>query len=408
MPLNVSYMGTKRRIANSVARIIDAQVRGPFLDLFAGMSAVSASIGQSRSVWCNDVQIFASSVATAFFTSRPLTLGSERIATLALRPFQLNAAELRARFADEITREELALASGVACRIRSLEHRMPNVAANETLEAERASLAERPFSTPYRLFAITYSGGYFGITQSIEIDSIRFAIDQLLADAAIDAADHRWLCLALCQAASKVATTTGHFAQHLRANENNYQRYIAQRRRSVWPEWLNAVFENHPVGTMSWREHNRVFRQDANALLNDLQYDNLRPAVIYADPPYTGDQYSRYYHVYETLLQYDYPASVGSGRYRPDRFCSPFSMTKRVGQAIEQLILGCARLGSTLVFSYPQRGLLGCSDEIIPALMRRHYGRPPCVHSIAALHSSFGASNGRQNDTVQERIYVAN
>ena len=313
MPLNVSYMGTKRRIASDVARIIDQQPPGPFLDLFAGMSAVSTAIGQSRPVWCNDIQAFASSAARAFFVSRPLSFCSERAAALALPLFRHNAADLRARFSDELVHEELALASGVASRIRSLEHRMPNVATDAALDFERAALAEHPSATPYRLFSITYSGGYFGLAQSIEIDSIRFAIDRLLADATIAAVDHRWLCLALCQATSKVATTTGHFAQHMRANDGNYRRYVAQRRRPVWPEWLRAVFENHPVGSESWRRHNRVFRQDANTLLHDLHRHGSHPAVVYADPPYTRDQFSRYYHLYETLIQYDYPTSSGSG-----------------------------------------------------------------------------------------------
>ena len=284
---------------------------------------------------------------------------------------------------------------------------MPNVAADPALDLERVALARQPSATPYRLFSITYSGGYFGLTQTIEIDSIRFAIDQLLADRSINEADHRWLCLALCQAASKVATTTGHFAQHMRANHRNCVRYIAQRRRPVWTEWLRAVVENYPVGTASKRRRNRVFRKDANTLLHDLQHHRPRPAVVYADPPYTRDQYSRYYHLYETLLRYDYPSSTGSGRYRPGRFRSPYSMKTLVGQAIENLVSGCARLGSTLVLSYPERGMLQDSTTILPALIREHFGRPPLVHSFAASHSSFGASKGRQNYIVRERIYVA-
>lgn len=95
-------MGTKRRIAHRVARIIDQQPPGPFLDLFAGMCAVSTAIGQSRPIWCNDIQAFASSVARAFLTSRPLSFGSERLATLALPLFRNIAAQLRARFTDEL------------------------------------------------------------------------------------------------------------------------------------------------------------------------------------------------------------------------------------------------------------------------------------------------------------------
>ena len=408
MPLNVSYMGTKRKIANRVARIVAEQSPGPLLDVFAGMCAVSTAVAQTRPVWCNDVQAFASTVAKAFFASPPLAFSSDHAATLALSPFRQNAAQLRDRFADELAREQRALASSSVSQIRSLEHRMPNVARDHELDLERAILAKRPSTSPYRLFSITYSGGYFGLAQSIEIDSIRFAIDQLLADRSIDDVAYRWLCLALCQAASKVATTTGHFAQHMRANERNCGRYVAQRRRAVWREWLRAVFENHPIGTNSWRARNRVFRQDAGTLLDDLRQENSHPSVVYADPPYTRDQYSRYYHLYETLLHYDYPASLGSGRYRPDRFRSRYSMKTHVHTAIDDLVSACAKLGSALVLSYPERGMLLESTVVIPDLISRHYGRPPRVHSVAASHSSFGASKGRQIYSVQERIYVAN
>ncbi|MYD86067.1 MAG: modification methylase, partial [Acidobacteria bacterium] len=174
-----------------------------------------------------------------------------------------------------------------------------------------------------------------------------------------------------------------------------------------WLEWLRAVYESHPFGSASWRRHNRVFRQDASSLLHDLHSHGSRPTVVYADPPYTRDQYSRYYHIHETLLQYDYPTSSGSGRYRPDRFQSPYSMKTRVGNAMEDLVSRCAKLGSTLVLSYPERGMLRCSTETIPALIRQHFGRPPQVHSVAVSHSSFGASKGRQKYPVRERIYVA-
>lgn len=408
MPLNVSYMGTKRRIAGRVAQIVDIQRQGPLLDLFAGMCAVSTAVGQSRPVWCNDVQKFASSVATAFFTSSPLSFESERVVTLATPLFEQNSNNLRYRFVHELAQEELAFEFCDVSKIRSLENHMPNVAADETLLLERAALARCPVASPYRLFTITYSGGYFGLAQSIEIDSIRFAIDHLLVNSVISTTDHRWLCLALCQAASRVATTTGHFAQHMRINLHNRKRFIAQRRRGVWSEWLRAAYENHPVGTTSWRACNRVFRQEASALLDDLENDGTTPAVVYADPPYTRDQYSRYYHVYETLLHYDYPQSCGSGRYRPDRFRSPYSMKTKVGDAMEGLISKCAKLGSSLILSYPERGMLEHSDEVIPVLFRRYYGRKPQVHTVTSSHSSFGASKGRQNYTVQERIYVAN
>ena len=407
MPLKISYMGTKRKIADCVASIISEQSPGPLLDVFSGMCAVSSAVGQTRTVWCNDVQTFASSVATAFFKSRPLDIDCEQIATLALPHFQDNSARVQERFARELAHEERVLASGSVYEVRSLEHLIPNVSTRIELELERKTLALCPSAKPYRLFSITFAGGYFSLAQSIEIDSLRFAIDQLLINSSIDEDGHRWLCLAICQATSKVATTTGHFAQYMRANEHNFARYVKQRRRNIWSEWLRAVRENNPIGSVAWRAKNRVFQMEANSLLDDLKSDRVRPSVVYADPPYTRDQYSRYYHLYETLLRYDYPTSSGAGRYRPDRFRSRYSMTTRVSEAIKELIENCAALGSSLVLSYPEHGMLEHSSEVISDLMIEHYGRTPRIHSVSVSHSSFGASKGQQNYTVQERIYVA-
>ena len=367
MPLNVSYMGTKRKIAHRVARIVAEQPSGPLLDVFAGMCAVSTAVGQSRQVWCNDIQTFASSVATAFFTSPPLPISSERVATLALQPFRDNAAQLRARFADDLFREERALASGSVSRIRSLEHCMPNVAHDGELELERALLAERPSATPYRLVSITYSGGYFGLAQSIEIDSIRFAIDHLLSDRSINEVGHRWLCLALCQAASKVATTTGHFAQHMRTNDRNCARYVTQRQRRVWREWLRAVFENHPIG------HDLLARPKTESSggmrvrssMTSGNPDIVPPSSMPIRPTRATSTLATTISTKPCCITTT-TASHGSGRYRPDRFRSPFSMKTRVRAAIDELIAACAELGSTLVLSYPERGVLPQSHRSHP------------------------------------------
>lgn len=398
-------MGTKRKIAQSVAQIVDSHSRGPFLDLFAGMCAVSTAIGYSRAVWCNDVQTFAATVASAFFTSGALSKDSRQVASVVRYHFRENCDQLCSRFSSELAEEKIALASLDVDRIRSLERSFPNIVADDVLARERATLAREPYKTPYRLFSITFSGGYFSLAQSIEIDSIRFAIDQAKVTNEINAIDHRWLCLGLCQVLSKVATTTGHFAQHLRANNHNCARFVAQRCRSVWTEWLSAISDNQPMGTGSWRAQNKVFQQDAISLLNNLKNESVRPAVVYADPPYSRDQYSRYYHVYETLLKYDYPVSEGSGRYRSDRFRSPFCLKTRVEQAIQSVILGCAKLGAALILSYPERGMLSSSTTLIPSLIRQHYGRQPVEHSIVTSHSSFGASKGQQYYPVRERIY---
>ena len=400
-------MGTKRHIASRVAAVIKKSPPGPLLDLFSGVCAIGSEVAPSRQIWCNDAQVFASTVARAFFTSPTAPIHVDKIVAIVRKLFLENNSALEERFRVYLEEENDALKSNDSDRIAQLEVTAPNVAASKLLEHERKRLAASPTRAPYRLFTITFSGGYLGLRQSIQIDSIRYAIDRLLETNHIDKHQHRWMNLALCQATSKAATTTGHFAQYMRIKEKTCKRFVAQRSRSIWHEWLAALSDLSPVGTRNWRSSNRVFLSDANELLCCLSDSGQRPAVIYADPPYTSDHYSRYYHLYETLLLYDYPQSKGVGRYRPDRFFSQYSVKSKVESAIDQLIARCASIGSHLVLSYPEHGLLPDSRNVISSIIRKHFGGVGPVIQFDHFHSSLGGSKGRQKYPVKELIFTA-
>jgi adenine-specific DNA-methyltransferase len=406
MPLQVSYMGTKRRLASAVAEVVSLAPSGPLLDLFSGMCAVASAVSPRRQVWCNDVQHFAAEVAAAFFTSTEAPKSSDAVINRVSHEYLRNGRALCARFASELSAERAALDSGDADRIARTDALAPNVAVSHPLAAERVLLSQFPGRSPYRLFSITFSGGYFGLWQCIEIDSIRFAVDRLRSREVIGSDQHRWMILALCQAACKVANTTGHFAQFLKVKKSNLHRFVLQRRRSVWSEWLDAIRTYKPFGSRSWRQKNRAIRSDALSLLLDLCSARKKPAVIYADPPYTGDHYSRFYHLYETLVRYDYPQSIGIGRYRPDRFASSFSLKTQVARQIEELTESCSRIGAELVLSYPQSGLLEDSTATIVSILRKHYSRCE-VYGLQHFHSSLGGSKGFEKHPVIEMIYRA-
>ena len=407
MPLQVSYMGTKRGIAPQVAAVIEDGPPGPLLDLFSGICAIGSAVAPSRQIWCNDIQVFAATAAKAFFMAPTPPIHFDEAADFS-RPLYLeNRRALEQRFARALKKEREVLQTSDAQQIALLEGVMPDVSFNKSLERERERLARKPAEMPYRLFTITYSGGYLGLEQSIQVDAIRYAVDRLLDARKLDEHQHRWMCLALCQAISKVSTTTGHFAQYMRVNEGIVRRFVAQRSRSVWREWLRAIFEFTPLGTLTWRSRNRVFREDAAQLLLNLADRDERPAVIYADPPYTSDHYSRYYHLYETLLLYDYPPSEGVGRYRPNRFASAYSIKTAVEQAMNRLVADCAKLGCRLVLSYPEQGLLPNARRSIGAMIRKHYGRGGLVARLDHYHSSLGGSKGHQKYRVKELIFAA-
>ena len=148
-----------------------------------------------------------------------------------------------------------------------------------------------------------------------------------------------------------------------------------------------------------------AFRSEAVGLLASLREFGTKPSVIYADPPYTQDQYSRYYHIYETVVLYYYPTCQGRGLYRPDRATSSFSLASKVEQAMDDLIAASARLKSCLVLSYPSEGLLKNSSTLIPKMMRSHFGSLPECYQLPHRHSTMGASKGATTHDVTEVIY---
>jgi adenine-specific DNA-methyltransferase len=204
-----------------------------------------------------------------------------------------------------------------------------------------------------------------------------------------------------------VSNTTGHFAQYLEVKTSTLNRFILNRKRDVFTQWVAALKDLEPCGSKEWRSNNKTFQGDANRLLPRLKRLEKIPSVIYADPPYTGDQYSRYYHLLKTLIAYDYPTSEGKGQYRPARFVSDFSLRKKVFGAFESLVSGAAALGSELIINYPEYGLLEDTEKSMLGILRAHFSRAELAAVIAHEHSSLGASKGVERSAVREMIFYA-
>jgi adenine-specific DNA-methyltransferase len=245
------------------------------------------------------------------------------------------------------------------------------------------------------------------LRQAIEIDSVRYGLDMAMKAALLTEEQHRWGLLALCRSISAASNSTGHFAQYLSAKQSNIGRVLAKRRRSVVDEWSQALDESAPIGEPEWRVGNKVFSKDANDLLNDMSASEEWPAIIYADPPYTDDQYSRFYHIFESAILYDYSSISGKGEYRDGRFTSSFSLKTKVQSSIEKLIVSASNGPSALMISYPSNGLLENSKETILEMLRKNF---EIVHSPVELHhehSTMGGSKGSQKNAVIEYIFLA-
>jgi adenine-specific DNA-methyltransferase len=131
------------------------------------------------------------------------------------------------------------------------------------------------------------------------------------------------------------------------------------------------------------------------------------PAIFYADPPYSKEHYSRFYHVLETLERYDYPEAIGAGRYRPDRFHSDFAVGSRVGEASEKLFSGIAAVEGILLFSYPSSGLLSKTGACVQSLLERHFKAVSLMVDRPARHSTLGGRYGSPFRSVREQVWLA-
>lgn len=407
----IRYMGNKHSMALDVARIVDAERdECPLIDVFAGMCSIASAVASTgRAVWSNDVQRYAALVAECALTSSDKPLRSPDLARILTKAFSSNVLVLRERFEADLQVEKRLLTGTDAKQFEAVAAAWKHVGNDPTLAAEAARLSGNKSEFPYRLCTLAFAHGYFGLRQAIEIDSIRYAIDQGHDSGALTAQQARWALLALLQAASVCASTPGHFAQYLHpSDEGATKRIRRQRVREPWQLFLDAADEQAPYGNLTWRKGNRVHCEDVSDLWKALDKCDLDHAIVYADPPYGKDQYSRYYHVLETLVEYDYPEVSGVGRYRPGRFTTPFSLKTKVVTAFAALCSAVAEREWTLVLSYPDTGLLhSATEDEMEALLGAHFEQTRLAFSSPVAHSTLGGRHGAAKTSATEQVWVA-
>jgi adenine-specific DNA-methyltransferase len=388
-------MGTKRELAQSVATTIALAKPGMLLDAFAGMGAVAEAVAPNRRVWTNDVQHFAHLASTAVFTAEGSPPSAFEFATMVEVKF------------DECQKMlSLALEDSLFFEARALKATLYETYESNLAEAKNRHLTFTATRTPASCFSSIYAFTYFSLHQCIEIDSARSVLDELLYSGTINPETWNWGILGLGRAALKVANTPGHFAQYLRTHKRTFRRSQRQKKRSIWSEWLISLSEMKPCGSPIWRKDNISTRSDSLDLLKHSSIDS-GISVVYCDPPYTDDQYSRFYHVLETLILYDYPSVTGAGLYRPNRFQTPFSIKTKVLSAFTSLLDSVVRLNADLVLSYPSNGLLYECAASPESLLKDRFRKVEIATRISHSHSTFGASKGSAKETVTEQIYLA-
>lgn len=327
----VRYMGTKRHMADHVRdAIADLEPDGRVVDLFSGMGSVAESLRETASVVTNDAMSFTAALSRARFKGADRGSSSADVIERLRDTYEARVRELEGEYKAELKREATALDGSRADLLAYMDKAQHVGNSSARRHAARAA-AQSSGPDHYSLASLYFSAGYLSLRQAIQVDASRAAID---ADTHLDERD--WMLGAWIATTSVLVNAPGHTAQFLRPNSSSaHKRIVRTWNRSIWDEFSVALDTVSQVGTESWREENSVYVGDALDLVSAGELQDI--GTVYADPPYTKDQYSRYYHMYETLYRYDFPDSSGAGRNRSDRFTTGFSLKSAVVASFHDL-----------------------------------------------------------------------
>ena len=134
-------------------------------------------------------------------------------------------------------------------------------------------------------FDKNFGGKFFSKTTARQIGFVRNLIDD--NDFNLNRRERNILLASLIYSADRIANTVGHYEAYRKKNEG-------------FKEFSLGLIE--PLDLTK----SEIHRRDANELVREIKAD-----VFYIDPPYNSRQYSRFYHVLETLTKWDNPALYG-------------------------------------------------------------------------------------------------
>ncbi|MDV3597884.1 DNA adenine methylase [Elizabethkingia anophelis] len=368
----IHYLGSKLRVLDFIKQVVDEldPERNGICDLFAGTGSVSQYFSKERKVVSVDIQNYSNIICSAllfpnsneFIYSFPEKLNNSDFLNEYLKIFE-----------PLILIEESIINGDLSSNLETVCHFLENASLYSYLLNEQGDnllpelkIAFKATEENLKSFnndsfiATKYFGGvYFSYKQSVILDVIISEIEKT------DIKYKNILIASLLSTASDIVNTVGkQFAQPIRPRNKNGQPkkgLLKQLRKdrtidvlTLYKSWLYRYLDNDAT------EHNhQILHLDYREALKNLD-DSVR--VVYADPPYTRDHYSRFYHGLETLSLRDYPSisktkiggkeKLSRGLYREEREQSDFCIRSKAPKAFEELFKLVAEKNRVLILSY--------------------------------------------------------
>ncbi len=208
----------------------------------------------------------------------------------------------------------------------------------------RVKQARKLCETPSKVGPIwnAYGGHYFSPRQALAIDYLLSVLPPQ--------SQNRNVCLAaLIIAASRCAAAPGHTAQPFQPTPGAGKFIEIAWKLDVFKSCENALKEIAPLHA---KVKGTAVVSDAKKIISKLKKGDL----VFLDPPYSGVQYSRFYHVLETIARGKCGPVSGVGRYPviSERPQSQFSNAGQSLRALEDLLSGLSKKDVKVIFTFPK------------------------------------------------------
>lgn len=409
----LQYMGSKSRMLDKICvPIIENPNIQRVVDLFAGTGSVGYALSPYKSIVSNDIEYYS-------YVLNEAILNGCFMGVNELDAFFQDAERKYRVISSYLSIELSAEAAFLSAPVDDFEEyaafsmATPSVFNNPCLLPIFKSLGclvdmirpgKSDQNVPFPcLFTTYFANAYFGINQCCQIDALTSAINELPDER------QRFVFLsALMTATSATASSTTHFAQFLTVkNKNTFKNLKEKRSTDIFALFKESLSRFQEKGLLGKTEKShKCFNLDFEDCLQTIEPDEH--TLVYADPPYFKEHYSRYYHVLNTLCLYDYPElainpqskEYAVGRYRADRNVSDFGKRAKALSAFERLINTCADKRTTLLISYSENSLVKIY-ELLQLAKTRYNVR---VDKIKLKHSSQGRAT-ETDQTVKEFLF---
>lgn len=156
--------------------------------------------------------------------------------------------------------------------------------------------------------SINYGGKFFSLRDALIIGEIRNDIEENRAQ--LNEKEYAVLLSSLLFSADRAANTCGHYDAYIKKDNLH---------SSFKFELVNPIIKIKDDG-----RDITIYREDANLLAKS----GIKSDIVYIDPPYSSRQYSRFYHVLETLTKWDNPPLFGTALKPKEENMSEYCKTK--------------------------------------------------------------------------------